>query len=79
MVFWEIYNVFKGLIAKLLGGRYSREARTKLLVRSICVSRQLSVSNYSIWTGDVLHTFIVLKLYMWFIISFSFAIHSPIS
>ena len=63
----------------MIGGRYSGEARTKLLVRSICVSRQLAVSNYSVWTGDVLHTFTVLKLYMWFIISFIFAIHSPIS
>ena len=55
------------------------ESENKLLVRSICVSRQRSVSNYSVWAGDVLHTFTVLKLYMWFIISFSFAIHSPIS
>ena len=67
------------MIVNMIGGRYSGEARTKLLVRSIYVSRQLAVSNYSVWTGDVLHTFTVLKLYMWFIISFSFAIHSPIS
>ena len=59
-------------------GRYSGEARTKLLVRSICASRQLSVSCYDVWAGDVLHTFTVLKLFMWLIISFSFAIRSPI-
>ena len=63
----------------VIDGRYSGKVRTKLLVRFICVSRQLAVSSYSVWTGDVLHTFTVLKLYMWFIISFSFAIHSPIS
>ena len=62
----------------MIGGRYSGDVRTKLLVRSTCVSRQLAVSSYSVWTGDVLHTFTVLKLYMWFIISFSFAIRSPI-
>ena len=60
----EIQNVFKGLIVNMIGGRYSGEVRTKLLVRSTCVSRQLAVSSYSVWTGDVVHTFTVLKLYM---------------
>ena len=48
----------------VIDGRYSGKVRTKLLVRSTCVSRQLAVSSYSVWTGDVVHTFTVLELYM---------------
>ena len=58
-------------------GRYSGEGRTKLLVRSICVPRQWAVSSYSVLNWWCLHIFTVLKLYIWFIISFSFAIHFP--